>query len=643
MKTAILRAAGMLPLLLVLPARGALIPPADIADLSIEELANIEIHSVSKKSETLAAAAASVYVITADDIRRSGWTSVADVLRLAPNLQVAQGSNGEYAISARGLNGSSNSAPNKLQVLIDGRSVYAPLFSGVFWDAQDVMLEDIERIEVISGPGGTLWGVNAVNGVINITTRSSRDTHGSLAALSADQGGYDLAFRQGGVTADGRHWRVYGKYLDQRHSTRKDGGKVDDARQQSQMGFRADWERGAHQFSINGNAYQGDAQQPAPGSLQTGEAFVLGDIETSGVNLSGRWNYLLDAGASVSVQGYLDHTRRSVPPAFGESLDIADLQFQHSMAAAGPHTVVWGASYRRTWDDVRNSRYVAFLPAKVSQSWSSLFAQDEITLRKDLRLIAGARIERNVYTGTEWLPTLRLAWTLAPAHTVWASASRTVRAPSRLDADAFIPGAPPYLLQGGPQVRSEIAKVIELGYRGQPLPNLSYSLTAFHNDYDHLRTQEVDPSNTFITFGNLMEGKASGIEMWGSFQVSRAWRLSAGLTALHENLKLKKGSNDATGPAIVGRNPSHTAQIRSTFSVAADKDLDVVLRKVGGLADPEVPGYTAVDARFGWRLNKGLELSVFGQNLNGGHGEYGPVETRAQLERTVGAKLVWQM
>jgi iron complex outermembrane receptor protein len=409
------------------------------------------------------------------------------------------------------------------------------------------------------------------------------------------------------------------------------------------MGFRADWERGAHQFSINGNAYQGDAQQPAPGSLQTGEAFVLGDIETSGVNLSGRWNYLLDAGASVSVQGYLDHTRRSVPPAFGESLDIADLQFQHSMAAAGPHTVVWGASYRRTWDDVRNSRYVAFLPAKVSQSWSSLFAQDEITLRKDLRLIAGARIERNVYTGTEWLPTLRLAWTLAPAHTVWASASRTVRAPSRLDADAFIPGAPPYLLQGGPQVRSEIAKVIELGYRGQPLPNLSYSLTAFHNDYDHLRTQEVDPSNTFITFGNLMEGKASGIEMWGSFQVSRAWRLSAGLTALHENLKLKKGSNDATGPAIVGRNPSHTAQIRSTFSVAADKDLDVVLRKVGGLADPEVPGYTAVDARFGWRLNKGLELSVFGQNLNGGHGEYGPVETRAQLERTVGAKLVWQM
>jgi iron complex outermembrane receptor protein len=643
MKTAILRAAGILPILLVLPAHGAVIPPADIADLSIEELANIEIHSVSKKPETLAAAAASVYVITADDIRRSGWTTISDVLRLAPNLQVAQESNGGYAISARGMNGSGNSAPNKLQVLIDGRSVYAPLFSGVFWDAQDVVLEDIERIEVISGPGGTLWGVNAVNGVINITTRSARDTHGSLAALSADSGGYDLAFRQGGLTADGRHWRVYGKYLDQRHTQLLNGGKVDDARQQAHVGFRADWERGAHQFSVNGNAYRGDANQPAPGSLQTGEAFVLGPIDTSGVNLSGRWNYAFDTGGSVSVQAYLDHTKRIVPPTFGESLDIADVQFQHSVAQAGAHTVVWGASYRRTWDDVRNSRYVAFLPAKVSQSWSSLFAQDEITLRKDLRLVAGARIERNVYTGTELLPTLRLAWTMAPAHTVWASASRTVRAPSRLDADAFIPGAPPYLLRGGPRVRAEVAKVVELGYRGQPMPSLSYSVTAFHNNYDHLRTQEVDPSNTFITFGNLMEGKASGFEMWGNYQASRAWRVSAGLMALHERLNLKAGSNDAAGPTIVGRNPSHTAQIRSTFSVAADKDLDVVLRKVGALADPDVPGYTAIDARFGWRLSRGLELSVFGQNLNGGHGEYAPVETRAELERTVGMKLVWQM
>lgn len=632
----------LLPLLLASTASAATALPADFADLSIEELANIQIHSVSRKPESLAAAAASVFVITADDIRRSGWTSIADMLRLAPNLQVAQVGNGGYAISARGLNGSNNSASNKLQVLIDGRSVYAPLFSGVFWDAQDLMLEDIERIEVISGPGATLWDVNAVNGVINITTRSARDTQGSLAVVSAGRRGDDVAFRQGGTMNGGGHWRAYGKYLDQRHTELADGGKVNDARQQAQLGWRADWERGAHQFSVHGNAYRGDANQAEPGALQTGAPLVFGPIETSGVNLTGRWSYALGSGGSVSLQGTLDHTKRIVPPTFGESLDLADLQFQHSVGTMGAHTLVWGANYRRTWDDVTNSQYLAFLPARARQTWSSLFAQDEIVLRKDLRLIAGARIERNVYTGTELLPTLRLAWTMAPAHTVWASASRTVRAPSRLDADAFIPGAPPYLLRGGPRVRSEVAKVIELGYRGQPLPQLSYSMTAFHHDYDHLRTQEVDAGGTFVTFGNLMEGKAHGIEMWGNYQVRPTWRLSAGLLALHERLQLKAGSNDLAGPAIVGKNPAHTAQLRSTFNLSDDKEIDVALRKVARLGDPDVPGYTAIDARFGWRLQRDLELSVFGQNLNGEHGEYGPIAARTQLGRTAGAKLVWQ-
>lgn len=632
----------LLPLLLASTASAATALPADFADLSIEELANIQIHSVSRKPESLAAAAASVFVITADDIRRSGWTSIADMLRLAPNLQVAQVGNGGYAISARGLNGSNNSASNKLQVLIDGRSVYAPLFSGVFWDAQDLMLEDIERIEVISGPGATLWDVNAVNGVINITTRSARDTQGSLAVVSAGRRGDDVAFRQGGTMNGGGHWRAYGKYLDQRHTELADGGKVNDARQQAQLGWRADWERGAHQFSVHGNAYRGDANQAEPGALQTGAPLVFGPIETSGVNLTGRWSYALGSGGSVSLQGTLDHTKRIVPPTFGESLDLADLQFQHSVGTMGAHTLVWGANYRRTWDDVTNSQYLAFLPARARQTWSSLFAQDEIVLRKDLRLIAGARIERNVYTGTELLPTLRLAWTMAPAHTVWASASRTVRAPSRLDADAFIPGAPPYLLRGGPRVRSEVAKVIELGYRGQPLPQLSYSMTAFHHDYDHLRTQEVDAGGTFVTFGNLMEGKAHGIEMWGNYQVRPTWRLSAGLLALHERLQLKAESNDLAGPAIVGKNPAHTAQLRSTFNLSDDKEIDVALRKVARLGDPDVPGYTAIDARFGWRLQRDLELSVFGQNLNGEHGEYGPIAARTQLGRTAGAKLVWQ-
>jgi iron complex outermembrane receptor protein len=642
MRHTLLRMASVCSLLIALPAAAEANLEADIADLSIEELANIQITSVSRKPEALAGAAAAVFVITADDIRRSGYTSMAEVLRLAPNLQVAESANGAYAISARGLNGSGNSGPNKLQVLIDGRSVYAPLFSGVFWDAQDLMLEDIARIEVISGPGGTLWGANAVNGVINISTRAARDTTGSLAVLAAGRRGSDAAFRQGGAMAGG-HWRVYGKYLEQRHTELADGGPVNDARHQAQLGFRADWDSGGHQFSVNGNAYRGRAQQPEPGALQTGAPVQLGAIPASGVNLSGRWTHALDGGASLSVQAYVDHTERSIPPMFSESLDIADVQFQHTLAAVGGHTVVWGANYRSTREDVTNSVYVAFLPAKTRQTWSSLFAQDEVALRENLRLIAGARIERNPYTGSEFLPTLRLAWTPAPAHTLWAGASRTVRAPSRLDADAFIPGQPPYLLRGGPAIRSEVAKVFELGYRGQPLPRLSYSITAFHNRYDDLRTQEVDPGQTFITFGNLMRGSASGLEMWGNYQATPAWRLSAGLMALHESMTLKEGSNDAGGiVGITGKNPSHTAQLRSTFNLSEDKDVDVALRNVGALAEPYVRGYTAIDARFGWRLRKNVELSLTAQNLNGSHGEYGPLAYRTEVGRALGVKLVWQ-
>ncbi len=641
MTSPLLRLSGIVPLLLALPAAANTMPGTDIADMSIEELANIQITSVSKKPEPLARAAAAVYVITADDIRRSGAASLPEALRLAPNLQVGLSSNGAYGISARGLNGSGNSAPNKLQVLIDGRSVYTPLFSGVFWDAQDVMLEDIERIEVISGPGGTLWGVNAVNGVINITTRAARDTTGSLGMLSASQDGYGAGFRQGGAMSGG-HWRVYGKYLQQKASELHNGGRVDDERRQAQVGFRADWESGASRFGMHGNAYRGKAEQPRPGVIQTGAAFALGQIDTTGINLTGHWSHALAGGGSVSVQGYVDHTERTVPPTFAEDLDIVDLQFQHSLPVKGAHTVVWGASYRTTWDEVGNSDFIAFLPATTRQKWASLFAQDDIALSSNLRLVAGARMERNPYTGTEFLPTLRLAWTAAPAHTLWASASRTVRAPSRLDADAFIPGRPPYILRGGPMIRSEVARVYELGYRGQPLPQLSYAMTAFHNDYDHLRTQEIDPSGTFITFGNLLEGKAQGLEMWGSYQATPAWRLSAGLMLLDETLRMKPGSTDKNAPLIAGKNPSHTAQLRSSFNLSADKELEVGIRRVGRLSSPDVPAYTAVDARFGWSIRKGLTLSVTAHNLNGSHGELGPIATRTEVDRSLGVKLVWQ-
>ncbi|MGZ8294757.1 MAG: TonB-dependent receptor plug domain-containing protein [Telluria sp.] len=633
--------APLASLMMALPAAADVPQPRDMADLSIEELANIQITSVSKRPERLSGASASVFVITADDIRRSGAASIPEALRLAPNLNVAQSSAYDYAISARGLNGSNNSSPNKLLVMINGRSVYAPLFSGVFWESQDLILEDIERIEVVSGPGGTLWGVNAVNGVVNIISRTAAQTEGTLAGVEAGTRGAEVGFRQGRRSANGG-WRLYGKYLDKRHTEMASGAAVDDARHQGQFGFRGDWTRGADTFSVNSHVYRGKAGQPAPGVIEvTGVNQQLGDVETAGASLTGSWKRKLADGSSLNLQAYVDHTERTVPPTYAQTLDIADIQFQHSLRPAGRHELVWGANYRYSWDRVTNSDIIAFLPAHTNQQWASLFAQDEITLRDDLRLTAGTRLERNVYTGNEFLPTLRLAWQVAPNHALWAAASRTVRAPSRLDADAFIPGRPPFLLRGGPRVVSEVAKVFELGYRGQPLAGLSYSATIFHNDYDHLRTQEIDPGFSYIFFDNLMEGKASGIEMWGSYQATPSWRLSAGMTGLHQRFTLKPGSNDSGGPGSSGKDPSHTAQLRSNYTIAPGKEFEVAVRKAAALENPAVPGYTALDARFGWRINKALELSLAAQNLNGSHGEYGPEATRSEIPRSVSVRLVW--
>jgi iron complex outermembrane receptor protein len=614
---------------------------AEFADLSIEELANIDVTSVSRRPERLQDAPASVYVITADDIRRSGARNLAEALNLAPNLQVARGSNANYFISARGMNGTSNSPANKLLVMIDGRSVYSPLFSGMFWDEPDVMLEDVERIEVISGPGGTLWGVNAVNGVINITTRHARDTQGDLLVLRADVDGAQAAFRHGGAMDSG-HWRAYGKAFGLGHSELASGRAIDDDWTQGQVGWRGDWERGAERFSVNANAWRGREGQPAPGVIAApGAGTGLDDIRLHGANVTGRWEHVLDGGGSVTAQAYYDYRYRKVPPTFTDAVGILDLQLQHALPAHGRHSIVWGGEYRTSRDRVDNSRFVAFLPARDTQTWASLFAQDEVALRDDLRATAGVRWERNPYTGTEFLPNVRLSWRATPMHAFWAAVSRTVRAPSRLDVDAYVPGAPPYLLAGGRGVRTETARVLELGYRGQAGQIVSYSVTAFRNLYDHLRTQDVTPAGQ-IVFGNLMEGRARGLEAWGNVQMTQAWRLSAGATLLHEEFALKPGSRDQGSLMTTGRDPACTAQLRSSHAIDAARELELAVRRNGALGLPNVPAYWAVDARFGWRFAPGMELSVIGTNLNGGHAEYGVASVRTEVPRTVGVKFTWE-
>lgn len=617
----------------------------DLADLSIEELANIQVTSVSKRPERLQDAAAAVFVITAEDIRRSGADTLPEVLRMAPSLHVARISGYGYSVSARGLNSGSAVLSNKLAVLIDGRSVYTPLFSGVFWDAQDMLLENIERIEVISGPGGVLWGLNAVNGVINITTRSARDTQGGMLALhGASDGSRGAAFRHGGMRDGGVAWRAFGKFARRSDSDDAGGGRVDDGWRRAMAGMRADWEHGGDRVILQGNVYQGRMDQPAPGELATpGGPDRFGRMRSDGANLNLRWQRQLDDGSSIAVQGYLDYTVREAPPLYAERLMTADLQFQHTLPALGRHGVVWGLMARHSHDRVQNSRYVAFYPDHTTQRWASLFLQDEIALRDDWRLILGARAEYNHYSGTEFLPSARLAWRLSERHALWASAARTLRAPARLDVDAWVPGQAPYILRGGPRLRSEVAQVLELGYRGQPTAALSYSLTLYRHDYDHLRTQELDPTGGFTTFDSLMAGRGAGIEGWGSWQPMERWRLSAGFTRLHQRLHLKPGSNDTASLSAAWRDPEYTLQLRSAYNIDARREVDVTLRRVGAMPASGVPSYTALDARFGWRLRTGLALSVFGENLNGGHTEFGTPVYRTENGRRVGVKLRWDM
>jgi len=613
--------------------------PSTLVNLDLQALMNIEITSVSRRPEHLSDAAASVFVITADDIRRSGATNIPEALRLAPNLDVVQAHASSYTVSARGL---IDSAANKLLVLIDGRSVYTPLFSGVFWDVQDVLLDDIDRIEVISGPGGTLWGVNAVNGVINIITRSAKATQGALLVAGTGDRDSLAALRYGGEAGTTGHYRVFGKYSDHSHSETAAGVAKDDGSNKTLAGFRADWEHAADQFTILGTAYTGSEGQPPPGTLSTGAKFMLGMISLSGFNLTGHWKRGFNNGSTIIVQGYFDRTERTVPPTFSERLNIADLQFIHSLRLAGIHSIDWGAEYRYGMDRVTNSQYVAFLPAHLNQKWTAVYAQDEIALRKDFRLSLGARTERNDYTGSEFLPNVRVAWNVATAHLLWAAASRTVRAPSRLDRDTFVPGAPPFLLTGGPDVVSEIANVYEIGYRGQPASSISFSATAFHAIYDRLRTQEIAPSRTSLFFGNGIDGKTSGVEMWGSYQASKSWRLSAGFNALGESFELRPGGNDVgTLAALRGRDPRQSWRLRSSLDLPWQSELDVTARRVAARTTSAIPAYSAVDVRYGWTPRRGVEVSVTGLNVLGDHhGEFTAVSTRTQIGRGVFVKLV---
>jgi iron complex outermembrane recepter protein len=615
----------------------------ELADLSLEELANVQVTSVSGRAESLSGAAASIYVIHAEDIRRSGVTTLPEALRLAPNLQVARIDASQYAISARGFN---NAIGNKLLVLIDGRTVYTPFYSGVFWDQQDVMLEDVERIEVISGPGATLWGANAVNGVINVITRPAGDTQGGLLTLGGGNLEAGGAYRYGGKLGDSGHYRVYAKSSQLQNTKQANGTAVADGRDFGQGGFRADWRAGRDSFTLQGDGYEGRAEDRGSFSVlpPLTPAMPAGRIEVSGVNLLGRWTRGHDDGSLTRLQVYFDRTVHDDQLLYRPRSNIFDIELQHGMPY-GRHRLLFGGGYRQSNDDIEPAILFTFVPQTRRLDWANLFIQGELNVTDGVDLTLGIKAESNDYSGIEYLPSARLAWKLTPRDLAWLALSRAVRAPARLDHDIRwfinipIPGFPPVpIIAGGDTFDSEITDVLELGYRGQPSRALSWSATAFVNQWDRLRSGAPFPA----TVQNRMEGNTYGFEAWGAWQATDAWRLAAGGTLLRKELRLEPGANDPDGTNAAGNDPEFQWQLRSTFNLTASQDFDVAVRRVGRLPAPQVPEYTALDLRYAWRARRGLELSLTVQNAaDPSHAEFGAAPGRSEIGRGVLAAVKW--
>jgi len=569
----------------------------DLSRLSLEELALVEVTSVSRRAEPLAHAAAAVFVISRDDIRRAGVTSLPEALRLAPNLNVQRVNAVDYAITARGFNGFETA--NKLLVLVDGRSIYSTLSSGVFWDSQQVMLDDVERIEVVSGPGGALYGSNAMNGVINIITRSSRDTQGAL--LSASSGNEDqvLSVRQGGVLGDSGAWRVYATGFRRDDSLRPGGGEATDEARGVRSGTRFDWRAGANEFSLQADVFLNQ--------VAVNEDYSGAETEARGGNLLGRWTRPW-AGGELQLQAYYDRFERQETASL-ETTDTYDILAQHA-STWGAHRVVLGAGYRSVRSAFGAAPGEAFLnPPVRTLGLANLFAQDQMSLGRGVTLTLGLKLEDNSFSGDEILPSARLAWERPGGDLVWAAVSRATRTPNRIERDLTLPG---FLV--GADFQSETATAYELGYRANPTPKLSFSVSAFYNVYEDLRTVSLTPVNFLpLTLTNFGEGQTYGVEAWAGYDLTPDWRVSGGLSTLHKDLAAPVSSLDISGLVSMGDDPDYQLLFRSQSRLRDDLDLDVRLRAVDDLAT--VDGYLEADLRLEWRVRDGLELALVGENL----------------------------
>lgn len=641
-------------------------PGTDLTKTSLEDLMDLEVTSVSKKEEKLFQTAAAVYVITQEEIRRSGLTTLPELLRLVPGLHVGQIDGNKWAVSARGFNGR---FANKLLVLIDGRSIYSPKTTGVYWESQDMALEQIERIEVIRGPGGTVWGANAVNGVINIITKRAEERQGGL--ITAGGGTVETGFgtvQYGGQINRQAYYSVQAKYFKRSGLVDAVGRKANDGQQALRGGGRIDWQlTEKDELSLQGDIYRSDLREMSSNISPAAPfaPFTITPGQLTGGYVLGRWTRDFSERSSMALQVYYDRIHRLVFDV-DETINTFDLDFQHRFALGRRHDIVWGGGYRVVADhnDSNSRTPVQTNPTEQTAGLGNVFIEDEITIIDNrLKLAVGSKIERNDYTGFEIQPSVRLLWMPSGAQTIWAAASRAVRTPSRtnrgirVNAKAF-PGAgglPNVVaLLGNPEAGSEELLAYELGYRIRPANRLTIDIASFYNVYDHLQTSEPgtpfleqDPRTHLVIplyFRNLMRGETYGVETSVNWNPTHRWKLSGGYSFLRMQLHRYAESKSASAEAAEGQNPRHQFRFHSFLTLPGNLALDASLYHVSRLPTDNIPSYTRFDTRVGWRVGENVDLSVAFQNLlDQRHPEFiatGVVTTQPQ--RSAYGKASWR-
>ena len=624
------------PALLAAVFLGASLPVAaaqdDLKRLSIEELMRIDVTTTSRQPQPIGTTAAAITVITGDDIRRAGATTLADALLLADGVHVARFNNGTWAISPRGFN---SNVANKLLVMIDGRTVYSPLFAGVFWNMEDYVLGDIDRIEVIRGPGAVLWGANAVNGVVNIITRHARDTQGTLVSVGTGTEDPLVAEARYGSAAGTAAWRAYAKVAARDEQRLASGPDAGDARRRGQIGFRVDAAGPAGStWLLKGDAFHSREDLP---DRPAGEFTELA--------LQGRWS--VPVGRSrLDLQSYFRREYRRVPQQLTHHIDIVDVDAQHAISVHRRHHVVWGAGIRVNRDNTHGSATLSFDPIQRVYPVSNVFAQDDIALVPDrLFVTAGAKYEHNDFSGGEFQPNLRARYLMPRSQIVWGAVARAVRRPTRFDDDIRV-STPAGLLAavGSDDFRAESLVAGEVGYRIQPSPRFSFDATVFTHHISDLRSQELPPAGPPVVVGNSLEGDVRGVEVGVNVQPAVWWRVHVAYTRLDSEIRRTDGSRDIGGGATEANDPDQFLGLRASFDLPNRIELDAMLRAVAALPNPSVPAYAELNVRAGWGMTSRAELWVAGHDLlHDRHPEFGPdVPTRTEFERSIRVGLTFR-